>query len=100
MPETKKTDLQVLRALLSMPVGKLTQSEKRVFQEMFDKVATGHILKLSPKQRMWADSIYDKHDLDKERPPTKVIAVKDKSLSVKHPLDNLSRPSKPPGKVA
>lgn len=82
-----------------MPTGKLSPSEKRVFQEMFDKLATGFILKLSPKQRMWTDSIYDKHDLDKERPPVKVIAIKDKSLQVKHPLDALARPLKPPGRA-
>jgi hypothetical protein len=82
-----------------MPVGKLSQSEKRVFQEMYDKLATGYILKLSPKQRMWADSIYDKHDLDKERPPVRNIAIKDKSLQVKHPLDGLARPLKPPGRA-
>jgi hypothetical protein len=99
VPQAKKTDLQVLRALLSMPAGKLSASEKRVFQEMFDKVATGHILRLSPKQRMWADSVYDKHDLDKERPPPKNITVKDKSLSVVHPLDNLARPTRPPGRA-
>lgn len=83
-----------------MPTGKLSQSEKRVFQEMFDKVSTGHILRLSPKQRIWADSIYDKHDLDKERPPVKHIAVKDKSLTVmEHPFDKLPRPKKPPGRL-
>lgn len=82
-----------------MPEGNLSPSEKRVFQEMFDKLATGHILKLSPKQRMWADSVYDKHDLDKERPAAKAIAIKDKSLSVAHPLDKLARPTKPPGRV-
>jgi hypothetical protein len=98
MPTAKKTDLQVLRALLSMPAGKLTPSEKRVFQEMYDKLATGHILNLSPKQRMWADSIYDKHDLDKERPPARTIAIVDKSLAVKHPLDKLALPKRPPGK--
>jgi hypothetical protein len=80
-------------------MGRLSPSEKRVFQEMYDKLATGHILRLSPKQRMWADSIYDKHDLDKERPPVKVIAVKDKSLTSKqHPLDSLPKPLKPPGR--
>ena len=81
-----------------MSSGKLSPSEKRVFQEMYDKLATGHILKLSPKQRMWADSIYDKHDLDKERPPVKHIAVVDKSLVPKHPLDSMPRPLKPPGR--
>ncbi len=82
-----------------MPAGKLSPSEKRVFQEMFDKLATGHILKLSPKQRMWADSIYDKHDLDKERPPVKHIEVVDKSLKPKHSLDTMHRPLKPPGRA-
>ena len=66
---------------------------------MYDKIATGHILRLSPKQRMWADSIYDKHDLDKERPPPKKIEIKDKSLAATHPLDKMARPLKPPGRV-
>jgi hypothetical protein len=82
-----------------MPTGRLTPSEKRVFQEMYDKIATGHILRLSPKQRMWADSIYDKHDLDKERPPVKAIKIVDKSLTSQHPLDKMARPLKPPGRV-
>ena len=100
MSKTKKTDLQILRALLSMPAGKLAPSEKRVFQEMFDKVATGAILRLSPKQRMWIESVYDKNDLDKERPPSKDIQVKDKSLlASKHPLDLMPRPLKPPGRT-
>ena len=99
VPETKKTDLQVLRALLSMPAGKLSQHEKRVFQEMFDKLATGHIPKLSPKQRIWADSVYDDHDLDKERPPPKNIQVMDKSLVQKFAIDTMPKPLKPPGRV-
>jgi hypothetical protein len=97
---TKKADRQILVALLSMPVGKLTPSEKRVFQEMFDKVETGAILRLSPKQRMWIESVYDKNDLDKAQPPPKNIQVKDKSLfATKHPLDLMPRPLKPPGRT-
>jgi hypothetical protein len=82
-----------------MQAGKLSPHEKKVFEEMHDRVASGLVLRLSPKQRMWADSVYDKNDLDKERPPAKVIPIRDKSLLVKHPLDNLVRPLKPPGKV-
>lgn len=99
VPKAKKTDLQVLRALLSMPSGKLTPQEKRAFQEMFDKVMTGHLLKLSPKQRIWAESIYDKHDLDKERTPPKDIQVVDKSLVKKFSFDTMAKPLKPPGRV-
>jgi hypothetical protein len=97
--KTTKSDSQILKALLSMPAGKLTASEKRVFQEMFDKVATATILRLSPKQRMWVESAYNKHDLDKERPPSKDIKVVDKSLiATRHPLDLMPRPLKPPGR--
>lgn len=80
-----------------MPSGKLSTSEKRAFQGMFDQLATGRTVHLSPRQRDWAHSVYDKHDLDKERPPVKKIAVLDKSL-IGHPLDKLPRPLKPPGR--
>ena len=85
-----------------MPAGKLSSSEKNVFQEMFDKVATAMITRLSPKQRIWVESVYDKHDLDKERAPVKDIQIKDKSLyGTGHPLDQLmaNRPLKPPGRT-
>jgi hypothetical protein len=92
------TDLQMTQALLSMPQGKLSGSEKQAFQGMYDNLATGRIVKLSMRQRAWADEIYVKHGLDKERPAAKKIAIKDKSLMVQHPLDNLQRPLKPPGR--
>jgi hypothetical protein len=83
-----------------MPAGKLSSSEKNVFQEMFDRVATATITRLSPKQRMWIESVYDKNDLDKAQPPPKNIQVKDKSLfATKHPLDLMPRPLKPPGRI-
>jgi hypothetical protein len=82
MPKTKKTDLQVLRALLSMPDGKLSAGEKRAFQAMYDNVASGMIIQLSKKQRLWTDSVYDRFDLDnpKTAPGVKPVAVKDKQL--------------------
>lgn len=97
MPKTKKTDLQVLRALLNLPLGKLTSSEKSSFQMMYDLLATGQQIDLSKKQRAWADSVYDKHDLDKPRTEgARKVEVKDKSLI--SPLDNMPKPTKPPGK--
>lgn len=67
MPKTKKTDLQVLTALLGMPAGKLSPNEKTVFQRMYDDVAGGMVISLSKKQRAWIDGVYDKHDLDSEK---------------------------------
>ena len=96
MPKTKKTDLQVLRALLSMPPGKLSASEQASFQAMYDQVASGRQLSLSMKQRGWADSVYDKHDLDKERPPARPVAIKDQSLL--GGLNTMPKPLKPPGR--
>jgi predicted porin len=82
MPKTKKSDLQVLRALLALPDGKLGASEKRAFQHMYDNVATGQVIQLSKKQRLWVDGAYDKLDLDNPNtaPAAKPVAVKDKQL--------------------
>ena len=97
MPKTKKTDLQVIKALLSLPLGKLSSGEKTSFQAMYDQLATGRQIALSKKQRVWADGVYDKHDLDKARTEgAKKIEVKDKSLI--SPLDAMPKPLKPPGK--
>jgi hypothetical protein len=106
MPKTAKSDLQVVQALLSMPVGKLTGAEKSAFQGMFDNLTTGRIVRLSMRQRAWADEVYDKNDLDKERPPAKKIAVRDKSLvesaRARVPFldDQPKLPLKPPGRAA
>lgn len=95
--QVKKTDLQILKALLSCPAGKLSPSEKSSFQAMYDRVASGSQISLSPKQRAWAEGTYAKLDLDKERTfiPQRV-EVKDKRLLA--PLDALQRPLKPPGR--
>ena len=96
MPKGHKTDLQVLRALLSMPLGGLTASEKHAFQAMWDQVASGNQIRLSMKQRQWADQVYDKHKLDNERAPVKNPPILDKSLIAN--IDKLPRPLKPPGR--
>lgn len=97
MPKTKKTDLQVLHALLSMPANKLTASEADAFQKMYDQMASGRQVALSLQQRLWADAVYDKHDLDKERPPARPVAVKDRSL-LAATIDTMPKPLKPPGR--
>ena len=102
MPKTPKTDLQVLAALLSMPVGKLTPHEQQVFQGMYDNLAAGRVVKLSMRQRAWADEVYDTHDLDKERPAARKVAVKDRYWLPPvqaHPLSKLDHPLKPPGRT-
>ncbi len=80
MPTTKKTDLQVLRAILNLPADKLGFHDRKPFQAMYDQLAAGMMIGLSKKQRAWADSVYDKNDLDRERPAAKPVAVLDKSL--------------------
>ena len=97
MPKTKKTDLQVLRALLSLPADKLSTSERSAFQAMYDQIASGHQLSLSFRQRSWADAVYDKNKLDEERPAVKLIPIKDKSL-IAPPLSAKPLPLKPPGR--
>jgi len=80
VPTTKKTDLQVLRAVLNLPTDKLGYQERKPFQAMYDQLAAGMMIGLSKKQRAWVDSVYDKNDLDRERPAAKPVAIQDKSL--------------------
>ena len=83
--------------LLSLPAGKLSSSEKRAFQAMFDDLANGKIIGLSKKQKAWANEVYVKNDLHKKPlQRLKKIAVKDKSG--KSPLDLGPLPMKPPGR--
>lgn len=65
----KKTDLQVLRAVLGLPDGKIPPSERKSFRGMYDQLVAGMMISLSKKQRAWVDAVYAKHDLDRERPP-------------------------------
>lgn len=70
----------MLRAILSLPAGKLNISEKKSFQGMYDQLVAGMMIGLSKKQRAWADSVYASYDLDRERPAARPVAVLDKSL--------------------
>ncbi len=64
------SDMQMLRALLGLPVGKLGGGDKRAFQGMYDDLANGKIVHLSVKQRVWVTAAFQKHDLvGKELPP-------------------------------
>lgn len=89
------SDMQMLRALLLLPVGKLSPGDKRAFQNMYDDLMNGKLVRLSEKQRLWVNSAYQRHDL-----AGKELPARDGSL-VKHPerviLDFGPIP-KPPGR--
>lgn len=90
------TDIKLLQILLSLPVGKLSTSERKAFQAMYDGLANGKYIGLSRKQRSWAEQVYMKNDLHrKPLQKLKKIATKDKVKSV---IDIGPRPLKPPGK--
>jgi len=91
------TDLQLLKALLGTPSGKLSSSEESAFQAMYDRIATGAQITLTFKQRSWLTDTYKKLELDKEWKfiPRRVV-VKDKSLV--NTLDTMDKPLKPPGR--
>jgi predicted protein tyrosine phosphatase len=91
------TDTKLLQILLSLPSERLSSSEKRAFQAMFDDLSNGKIVGLSKKQKAWANEVYVKNDLHKKPlPRLKKITVKDKS-AVKV-LDFGPLPMKPPGR--
>ena len=82
-----------------MPSEKLSPGERRSFQGMYDYLMSGRITTLSKKQRAWVDEAYDKHDLDKERPPARPVEVKDRAAMAADFFANMPRPLKPPGRM-
>ncbi len=97
----KRTGLHMVRGLLALPPLKLSRSEKRAFQNMYDDLINGRIIDLSKKQRAWVEGVYVKHKLDRklvELPARVEVRRKDK----RKPdglLDFGPLPKKPPGRA-
>lgn len=91
-----RTDRVTLEALLTS--GKLTPSEQTAFQQMFDDLMGGKIINLSPKQRLWADSVWEKYKVGdmrfNARRQARARIRQDDGLA----LDKMPRPLKPPGR--
>jgi hypothetical protein len=94
-PFLTRTDNQILRGLLTLPEGKLSGSERRAFQAMYDDLVNGKFIKLSRKQREWAEAVFLKHDLQMKPLPARVPPTKDKR---KVDLNFGPLPLKPPGR--
>ncbi len=57
--KAERSDRTLLRDLLAS--GKLTKAEQAAFQKFQDALTRG--TPLDPKQRLWADSVYQKYDV-------------------------------------
>ena len=92
-----RTDRATLSALLTS--GKLTGSEQRIFQGWYDDIMGGKRIALTPKERMWADSVYDKHKLGDIRFANRKEARANIQKQERSLLDSMPRPLKPPGRT-
>jgi len=97
----KRSGLQMIRALLTLSPLKLSRSEKRAFQAMYDDLINGKIIELSKKQRAWVEALFLKHKLEnKELPAREVVKVKRRDPGKKDGLlDFGPLPKKPPGRA-
>jgi hypothetical protein len=91
-----RTDSQTLRALLTLPPGKLSKSEQRAFQAMYDDLVNGKMVQLSRKQKEWAEEVFLKNDLQGKPLPAKLPPIKDKR---KVDLNFGPLPKLPPGRT-
>jgi len=64
-PKPPRTDRVVLNAILTC--GKLKPAEKRAFQGMYNDIERGLVIDLTKKQRLWAESVYDKYNVSELR---------------------------------
>lgn len=94
-----RPDRVTLNALLTSD--KLTSGEKVAFQQMFDDIMNGRLIELSKKQRLWADSLYEKYKLGEARAQSRKQArvLVRSEATLFDPLNNPNRPLKPPGRV-
>lgn len=64
-PRPPRTDRVVLSAILDC--GKLNRAEQSAFQQMYDDINAGKVVDLTSRQRLWADSVYDKYNVSELR---------------------------------
>ncbi len=98
MPKPQpRTDRATLSALLTS--GKLTGSEQRIFQGWYDDIMGGKRVSLTPRERSWADDLYEKHKLgDIHYGKRKEARARIDKGKVDF-LANMPRPLKPPGRT-
>jgi hypothetical protein len=97
MPKPQpRTDRATLSALLTS--GKLTGGEQTAFQGMYDDIMQGRRISLSPEQRLWADTVYNKHKLGDIRAASRREARVRVRYEETNFLDKMPRPLKPPGR--
>ncbi len=98
MPKPQpRTDRATLSALLTS--GKLNGNQQKIFQGMYDDLMGGKVISLSPKQRVWADALYDEWKLGDIRYAGRKearVRVRKQEQSF---LDTMPRPLKPPGRT-
>ena len=82
-PRPPRTDRIVLDAILTC--GKLSRAEQSAFQQMYDDLESGALAELAKKQRLWADSVYDKYNVSEIRSARrrKIKAERDKQFEPK-----------------
>ncbi len=66
---------------------------------MYDDLMNGKIIGLAPKQRLWADAIYEKHKLGDIRYANRKEARARIQKNEVNFLDTMPRPLKPPGRT-
>jgi hypothetical protein len=91
-----RSDRATLSALLTS--GKLTGGELSAFQQMYDDLMGGKIIDLSKKQRLWADSVYEKYKVGEIRAQVRKEARARVQTPQVFPWET-NLPKKPPGRV-
>lgn len=96
----RKTGVQMLHALLDSD--RLTDDEHRAFSGMLHRIE-GMPYKLTERQRVWVEEVYDRLDLQSEEPAENLIssgAYKPtaQERERKFPWESMPKPRKPPGR--
>jgi hypothetical protein len=94
MPSPTRTDRETLDRLLAS--GTLSLAEAVTVERIHAAVATGK--ELDPAQRLKANTLYNRHQLDGEGAQTSRRLARSRSDELNAKFDAMPRPKKPPGK--
>lgn len=84
----KRTDLQILNALLSDETRRrLSDADEKAFDSMKERLLTGKQINLSSKQREWVERRYFDLDLDADEPSSNDVSS-GKVKAAKEPIND------------
>jgi hypothetical protein len=96
-PGTKLTDRERLSRLLQY--AELTSIQRNIFQRWLDNLTSGTLAQLSPRDRFWAETLYEELGVGNRRAEARKRARAKEEAVEATAIAALPLPKRPPGRA-